>query len=165
MAAFLILIAAGCEKQKTDPEKSASFPEAFTSVIEVKHGENVMTAKFTQTSFRNAKIKILTPESLAPLEMSFTDEKCSVRFNSLEFETDSARFPQAEQCSVIIQTLAYIGTGIDIEKTSENGETCYRGSSEHGVFALYQNPGNGKIKKLEISSSGLEVIFKEFEIT
>lgn len=163
LAATLILLASGCEKQKTDSQKSASLPEAFVSQIEVKHGENLMIAEFSQTSFGNGTVRVTKPESLSPLEMTFTNEKCIVNFNSLEFETDYTRFPQAEYCAIIVQTLAYIGTGIDIEKTVENGKLCYRGSCEHGVFTLRQNNSNGKLEELIIESAELEVTFTKFE--
>ena len=161
----MILLAAGCEKQKTDSQKAPTLPEAFVSVIEVKHGESSMTAEFTQTSFGNGKIKVTKPESLAPLEMTFADEKCTVRFNSLEFETDYTRFPQAEYCAIIVQALAYIGTGIDIEKTVEDGKICCRGSCEHGVFTLRQNAENGSLETLSLESAELEVTFTQFKST
>ena len=159
----MLVFAAGCEKQPSDNGFQAALPDAFSCVIEAEYKDVSSTAQFTQTSSGNGKISFLTPEILKPLELTFTDEKCNVVYDSLEFETEPERFPQAEFCSVLVQTLAYAQTGIDIEKTVKNGIISYRGSSEHGVFVLKQNAENGALTEFEAESCGLYIKFSEFK--
>lgn len=162
LAAVFLIIASGCEKQSEKKFAEAKIPESFTSIIEVSCKEIAMTAKITHTSFGNGKIKIISPEILEPLEMTFVDEKCEVVYDSLQFETDSERFPQVKIGSVLMQTLSYIGTGIDIEKTSDDSNICYSGSCEHGMFVLKQNPESENLTEFTIESMDLHIKFTEF---
>ncbi len=162
-AAMMLIFAAGCEKQPVNDGSQTVLPKAFSCVIEAEYKDVLSTAEFTQTSFGNGKIRFLTPEILKPLELTFTDEKCNVVYDSLEFETDPKRFPQAEFCSVLIQTLVYTETGIDIEKTVKNGVISYRGSCEHGVFVLKQDAVSGALTEFESESYGLYIKFKDFK--
>lgn len=162
LAAIILILTAGCEKQSEKKAEETKVPEAFSSTLEISSGELSMTAKITQSSFGNGKIKMLSPKILEPLEMTFVDEKCEVAYDSLKFESNSDRFPQVKIGSVLIQILAYIGTGVDVEKTIENGIVRYSGSCEHGVFILSQNSDNGNLTEFTVENMDLHIKFKDF---
>ncbi len=163
LAAVVLLLAAGCEKQTQKKTDETVIPKAFSSTLEVSYGELSMTAEYVQTSFGNGKIRMLTPEILKPLEMTFVDEKCEVVYDSLQFESAPDRFPQAKFGSVLVQTLAYIGTGIDIEKTGNGNTICYGGSCEYGTFTLKQNSKSGNLTEITVEAMDLHVKFTQFE--
>lgn len=163
LAAVILLLAAGCEKQAQKKTDEAEIPKTFSSTLEVTYGEIVMTAQYVQTSFGNGKIKMITPEILEPLEMTFIDEKCEVVYDSLQFESASDRFPQVKFGSVLVQTLAYAGTGIDIEKTADDGIVCYSGSCEYGTFTLKQHAESGNLTEFAVEAMDLHVKFTQFK--
>jgi len=161
-ATIIILIAAGCEKQKSVQSSPPPVPSAFTSNLEVTYGETAMTAELTQKSAEEFNIQILTPEILSPLALTYNKGTCTVTYDGLKFETDLNRFPQASFGTLLTQTVSDIAQGIDIETTYSDGIWTYKGTGEHGIFVMTRDGETGAWLELSIEGAPLHVVFSNF---
>lgn len=163
-AALMMLFAAGCENQGVSEAKSPPpVPETFTSNLKIVYGETVMTAAFSQKSFEEYELKMLTPEILSPLTLGYKDGLCKVTYDGLKFETDLNRFPQVSFGALLSEAISSIKDGIDVQTTYENGIWTYKGAGERGVFELTRNAETGAWLELSIEGAQLHIIFSDFK--
>lgn len=163
-AAIIILLAVtGCEKQIIGEKTPPPLPENFTSKLEAVYGEITMTAEFTQNSYDDFSIRILTPEILSPLTVIYKEGICKVIYDGLEFEADLSRFPQTEFGHLLTQTLSDIKADLEIAKTYNEGIWYYSGSGERGVFTMTRDAETGAWLELEIEGAPLHITFSEFK--
>lgn len=163
-AVFILIFAAGCENQKiTETKTPPPIPEAFTSNLKIAYGDTSMTASFTQKSFKEFELRMLTPEILSPLALGYKDGVCTVTYDGLKFETDLNRFPQVTFGALLTETISNIKDGIDVQTTYSEGIWTYKGTGERGVFVLTRNAETGAWLELSIEGAQLHVIFSEFQ--
>lgn len=163
-AALILILAAGCENQTiTETKTPPPLPEAFTANLKIVYGDTVMTAAFTQKSFDEYELKMLTPEILSPLTLIYTDGNCTVTYDGLKFETDLNRFPQVSSGTLLTESIAHIREGIDIQTTYADGIWTYKGTGERGIFTLTRDEETGAWLELSIEGAKLHVIFTDFK--
>ncbi|MBQ4627189.1 MAG: hypothetical protein IJB45_08080 [Clostridia bacterium] len=163
-AAIFLLTAAGCEKQIIGEKTPPPLPESFSATVEAVYGELTMTAEFTQNSFDDFSIKMISPEILSPLTVNYKEGFCKIIYDGLEFEADLSRFPQTEFGHLLTQAISDIKTDIEITKTYNEGIWSYSGSSERGIFTMTRNAETGAWLELEIEGAPLHVVFSDFNI-
>lgn len=163
-AAFIILFAAGCEKQ-TKPKNATPPPIApsFTANLDVKFNSIQMTAKLTKNATDDYTVQMLTPEILSPLALNYKDGGCEVTYDGLKFETDLNRFPQTEFGGLLANALSDIEHGIDIGTTISDGVVTYKGNGERGAFTVTRNTETGELLELSVEGAQLQVIFSEYK--
>ena len=158
-----MVIAAGCENQKiTESESPPPIPEAFTANLKIVYGETVMTAVFTQKSFEEFSLQMLTPEILKPLALGYSNGTCTVTYDGLKFETNLNRFPQVAFGALLTESISGIRDGIDIQTTYSDGIWTYKGTGERGVFVITRDAQNGAWLELSIEGAQLHVVFSDF---
>ncbi|MGN0543623.1 MAG: hypothetical protein ACI4JG_09260 [Acutalibacteraceae bacterium] len=163
-AVFILIIAAGCERKNPGSSDAPTSPPSFTANLKVTYGDAVMTAAVERKSKDEFKVKMLSPEIMKPLELTYSAGVCTVTYDGLKFETDLSRFPQASFGALLAQTFEEIEQGIDIEKTYSDGIWTYRGTGERGVFVLTQDAETGAWLELEIEGAPLHAEFSDFVI-
>lgn len=163
MAVMLTIFTAGCEKQNKTDSDSREIRNCFSAKAEITFKELFMTAQITRCENGEMKIKMLTPESLAPLEIICLNGNCRAIFDGIEFSTATDRFPQAEFASITAQAFDYAQANIDLKKTVSDGKITYQGSTDSGVFILNQDPQSGNWLDLSIEGAQLHIVFKEFK--
>ena len=151
------MLAAGCEKSGSVPASPTKIPKAFSADAEITFRDLYMTAAVSLTAENELKIKMLTPESLAPLEIICLNGNCRASFDGIEFSTATDRFPQAEFASITAQAFDYAQANIDLNKTLSDGKITYQGSTDSGVFILNQDPQSGNW--LDLSIEGAQLLF------
>lgn len=163
-AALILIFAAGCENQTiTESKTPPPIPEAFTANLRIIYGDTATTAAFTQKSFEEYEVKMLTPEILSPLVLAYSGGVCTVTYDGLKFETDLNRFPQVAFGALLTESIANIREGIDIQTTYADGIWTYKGTGERGVFVLTRDAETGAWLELSIEGAQLQVIFSEFK--
>lgn len=163
-AALILVAAAGCERKNLASDEAPPSPPSFTANLKVTYGDAEMTAAVERKSKDDFKVKMLSPEIMTPLELTYSSGICTVTYDGLKFETDLSRFPQAAFGALLVQTFEEIEQGIDIEKTYSDGIWTYRGTGERGVFILTQDAETGAWLELEIEGAPLHVEFSDFVI-
>lgn len=163
-AALILILAAGCENQKiTESPTPPPIPEAFSSNLKIVYGEAVMTAAFTQKSFEDFELRMLTPEILSPLSLGYKSGVCTVTYDGLKFETDLNRFPQAACGALLTESIANIRDGIDVQTTFADGIWTYKGTGERGVFVLTRSAETGAWLELSVEGAQLHIVFSDFK--
>lgn len=162
LAAFVFLLAAGCEKQRIDETTPPAAPTAFTANLNVTFGDTEMTAKLTQNSPDSFEIQMLSPEIMESLALTYANGACTVTYDGLKFETDLSRFPQAEFGALVTQTLSDIAQDMNIQKTYSEGIWTYKGTGERGGFSLTQSGETGAWLELTVDGADLRVVFNDF---
>ncbi len=165
LAAFIFLLAAGCEKQRIDETSPPPAPTAFTANLNVTFGDTAMTAKLTQSAPDNFEIQILSPEILNSLALAYANGACTVTYDGLKFETDLTRFPQAEFGALVTQTLSDVAQDMNVQKTYSEGVWTYKGAGERGTFSLTQSGETGAWLELAVDGADLHVVFDDFILT
>lgn len=163
LAAFIMLFAAGCEKQGTPAKTSPEIPKAFSSDIEVTFRELYMTAQMSCTAENEVKIKMLTPEILSPLEITCKSGVCTAAYDGISFSVETDRFPQADFAGIAAQALAYANANVELKKSIKDGIISYQGSTDRGVFVLTQDAGSGAWLDLSVEGAQLHIVFKNFK--
>ena len=164
-AALIMIFAAGCENQNTPQTKTPPpIPEAFTSNLKIVYGESVMTAAFTQKSFDEFGLQMLTPQIISPLALGYKDGICTVTYDGLKFETDLNRFPQVTFGALLTESISDIKDGVDVQTTFSDGIWTYKGTGERGVFVLTRDGESGAWLELSIEGAQLHVIFSDFKL-
>lgn len=156
------MLTAGCEKQKALQTSPPSFPDSFSVNMKAAFGEIEVTAELTQNAPENFVLKILSPEALSPLSLSYEDGTCSVKYNDLSFETDLDRFPQSEMGAIITHALSDAVQGIDIEVSCTDGIWTYRGNVERGSFTLTRDALTGAPIELTVGGADLHASFSDY---
>lgn len=164
MAVFLLLLTAGCEKQKTEQATPPTAPTSFTSNIKAVCNDVEMTAQLTQNAAEDFTIQFLTPQALSPLSLSYKNGLCTVKYDELMFETELDRFPQAEMGALIIHSISDAVQGINIQTTYSDGIWTYKGTGERGAFSLTRNAETGAWLELNVEGAKLSVIFSDFKV-
>lgn len=160
---IFLLTAAGCEKQIIGEKTPPPPPESFSAKLEVVFGDITMAADFTQNSPEDFSIKMLTPEILSPLTVTYQSGVCKIIYDGLEFESDMTRFPQTEFGSLLTQAITDIKSDIEITKTYNEGIWSYSGSSERGIFTMTRDAETGAWLELEIEGAPLHIVFSDFK--
>ena len=164
-AAMILIFASGCEKPDVTQSKAPPpIPEAFTANLKIVYGETAMTALFTQKSFVDFTLQMLTPEILSPLALGYNDGICTVTYDGLKFETDLNRFPQVTFGALLTETITSIKDGIDVQTTYSDGIWTYKGTGERGVFVLTSDGETGAWLELSIEGAQLHVVFSDFKL-
>ena len=163
LAVMLTVFTAGCEKQNKENTSSQEICNCFTAKAEITFRDMFMTAQITRCENGEFRVKFITPESLAPLEIICLDGNCRASFDGIEFSTAKDRFPQAEFAAVAAQAFDYVQANIDLKKTVSDGKTTYQGSTDSGVFILNQDPQSGNWLDLSVEGAQLHIVFKEFK--
>lgn len=163
-AVVFMIIAAGCENPKiSDSASPPPVPEAFSSDLKIVYGEVVMTAEFTQKSFEEFELKMITPEILSPLTLNYKSGVCSVTYDGLKFETDLNRFPQVTFGALLTDAISGIRDGIDVQTTYSDGIWTYKGTGERGVYVLTRDAESGAWLELSIEGAQLHITFSDFK--
>lgn len=157
------MTASGCEKQIIGEKTPPPPPESYTATLEAVCGELTMTAEFVQNSYGDWTVKMLTPEILNKLIVTYKDGVCKINYDGLEFGSDFTRFPQTEFGQLLTQAITDIKADIEITKTYSEGVWSYSGSSERGVFTMTQNAETGEWLELEIEGAPLHIVFSDFK--
>lgn len=165
LVVFALALAAGCGRGKADVGGVASPapPAKFSANIKIVYGDSIMSARLDRRSEKEFVVKMLEPEILTPLEISYSDGSCFVTYDDLKFETDLSRFPQTAFGALLVQALEDAEDGTDVEKTRSDGIWTYRGTGDGGVFVLTQNGETGEWLELEIEGAPLRVVFSDFK--
>lgn len=161
-AAFLILFAAGCEKQ-TNPQTPPPLPSAFTANLDVSFNNISMTAVLTKNASDDYTVRMLTPEILSPLVLNYKNSGCEVTYDGLKFETDLNRFPQTEFGGLLTNALSDIEHGIDVETMISDGIVTYKGNGERGIYTITRNLKTGEILELSVEGAQLHAVFSEYK--
>lgn len=162
-AALIVIFAAGCENQKiTESPTPPPIPEAFSANLRIVYGEAVMTAAFTQKSFEDFELRMLTPEILSPLALTYNKGICTVTYDGLKFETDLNRFPQVTFGALLTEAISNIRDGIDVQTAFSDGIWTYKGTGERGVFVLTRDAETDAWLELSIEGAQLHVVFSDF---
>lgn len=160
-----MIFAAGCENQNITQSKTPPpIPEAFTANLKIVYGEASMTALFTQKSFDEFSLQMLTPEILSPLSLGYKSGVCTVTYDGLKFETDLNRFPQVTFGTLLTETISNIKDGVDVQITYSDGIWTYKGTGERGVFVITRDAQTGAWLELSIEGAQLHVVFSEFKM-
>lgn len=162
-AVFLTIFTAGCEKQNKTDFSSRNICNAFTADAEITFKDMFMTAQVTRSETGELKIKMLTPETLAPLEIICLNGNCRASYDGIEFSTATDRFPQAELAAIAAQAFDYVQANIDIKKTVTDGNNAYQGSTDSGVFILNQDAQNHNWLDLSVEGAQLHMVFQNFK--
>lgn len=158
-----MIFAAGCENQKiTESKTPPPIPEAFTANLKIVYGDSVITAAFTQKSFDEFSLQMLTPEILSPLALSYNNEICTVTYDGLKFETDLNRFPQVAFGTLLTESISNIRDCVDVQITYSDGIWTYKGTGERGIFVITRDAQSGAWLELSIEGAQLHVIFSDF---
>lgn len=159
-----MIFAAGCENQGVSESKAPPpIPETFTANLKIVYGETVMTAVFSQKSFDEFELKMLTPEILSPLALTYKNDICTVTYDGLKFETDLNRFPQVSFGNLITEAISHVKDGIDVQTTYADGIWTYKSTGERGIFELTRNAETGAWLELSVEGAQLQVIFSDFK--
>ncbi len=164
LAALVLLIAAGCEKQSPNSATPPPLPTSFSANLSADFCGTEMKAKLTQKSNEEYIIEMLSPDIMTPLKLTYNRGVCTVNYDGLEFESDSGRFPQSEFGALLTQALSYIGQNIDIQKTYDGTSWTYKGIGSRGEFSIKQNAENGEWINFNVQSADLTVIFSDFSL-
>ncbi len=159
----LLMTASGCGKQIIGEKAPPPPPESYTAKLEAVCGEITVTAEFTQNSYGDWVVKLLTPEILNKMIITYKDGVCKINYDGLEFCSDSTRFPQTEFGQLLTQALSDIKSDIEITKTYSEGIWSYSGSSERGVFIMTRDAETGEWLEFEIEGAPLHVVFSDFK--
>ncbi len=162
-AVFLAIFTAGCEKQNKTDFSSNDICNAFTADAEITFKELFMTAQVTRSENGELKIKLLTPEAVAPLEIICLNGNCRASFDGIEFSTATDRFPQAEFAAIAAQAFDCAQANVDIKKAVTDGNNAYHGSTDSGVFTLTQDAQNRNWLDLSVEGAQLHMVFKNFK--
>lgn len=163
LAAFVMIFAAGCEKQGDEPNSVQEKPKAFSADAEITYGELYMTAQIVCKAENELEINIVTPEILSPLEIVCKNGECSATYDGISFSVETDRFPQAELAKIAAQALAYTGAGVELKKSEKDGIISYQGSTDRGVFILTQDAETSAWLELSVEGAQLHVVFKNFK--
>ena len=158
-----ILLLQGWSAVQKQPSSPPPIPAAFTADIAVTFGDYAVTALFTQNSFSDFKLKMLTPPSLEPLEISFLNDSCTVTYDNLKFETDLKRFPQTAFGSLLTDALGAAASSTDINISYADGIWTYTGTGSAGDFIFTQDNATGAWLTLTIESAQLKIVFSNFK--
>lgn len=161
-AVLLIILTAGCEKQKISQESPPSPPSAFTSNIKAAYGDIEMTAVFTQNSAEDFIIDFLTPEALSPLSLEYKSGTCTVIYDGLKFESELNRFPQTEAGALLTDAISDAVQGFEIQTSYSEGIWTYKGTGERGTFALTRDAETGAWLEFKADGAKLHIIFSDF---
>lgn len=165
LAVFLMMLAAGCEKQNESATSSTEIPNAFTANAEISFRDIYMTARITKSAENELKIKMLTPEALAPLEISCKNGACTAAYDGISFSVETNRFPQTEFALIASQALEYADANVELKKSVSDGKISYQGSTDSGVFVLTQDEKSGALLDLSVEGAQLHIVFKDFKKT
>ena len=163
LTAFVMIFAAGCEKQGSETTAVPEKPKAFSADAEITYGELYMTAQMVCTAENEIRINILTPEIFSPLEIVCKNGECTAAYDGISFSVETDRFPQAELVKVAAQALAYANAGVELKKSEKDGIISYQGSTDRGVFILTQDAETSAWLDLSVEGAQLHVIFKNFK--
>lgn len=159
-----MLLAAGCENQKSaDALTPPPIPETFSANLKIVYGESLMTAEFTQKTFEEFELRMLTPEILNPLTLCYKDGVCTVNYDSLKFETDLNRFPQVALGALLTEAISDIRDGINVQATLSDGIWTYKGTGERGIFILTRDADSGDWLELSAEGAQLHITFSDFK--
>lgn len=160
---IFIFAATGCEKQIIGEKTPPPVPEKFSSTVEAVYGDTTISALFTQNTFDDFSVKLLSPEILTPLTVTYINGVCRLNYDGLEFEADLTRFPQTEFGTLLTHAISDIKSDIDITKTYNEGIWTYSGSSERGIFTMTRDAESGAWLEFEIEGAPLHIVFKDFK--
>lgn len=159
------MLAAGCEKQSKNSSASPDIPSAFTANTEITFRDIYMTAQISKAADNELKIKMLTPEVLAPLEISCKGGVCTAAYDGISFSVETNRFPQIEFADIAAQAFEYAGADVELKKSVSDGIISYQGSTDSGVFILTQDKESGAWLDLSVEGAQLHIVFKDFKKT
>lgn len=161
-AVLLLIVTAGCERQKSAQKTPPKLPDSFTSNINISYRNIGMTAKITQNAAEDFAIDFLTPEALKPLSLAYKNGKCTVTYDGLVFETDINRFPQAEMGALLTNAISDIAQNFEILAMYSDGIWTYKGTGERGSFILTQNAESGAFNEFRADGAQLHIVFSDF---
>ena len=163
IAAAIMLFAAGCEKQPEAQKNNPSIPKSFSTNAEITFRDLYMTANLTVNEENGFVIRMLTPEVLSPLEITYKSGVCTASYDGIAFSVEPDRFPQAAFVHTAAQAFAYALADVELKKSVSDGIISYQGSTDSGVFVLTQDAQSGALRDLSIEGAQLHVIFKDFK--
>ena len=163
-ALIFLSLASGCRNQNGyEPKKSAP-PSAYSVNIDVIFKELKITGELTKHSPKNYDIKILTPDIMKPLLISYKNNICTVTYDGLEFESDVSRFPQSEFGALLTRALDDIDAETMTSSADENGNTVYKGITDYGDFRMIQDSKTGLWKEFCVDGASLNITFSNYKI-
>ena len=162
LAAILVMLAAGCEKQGKTSVSVRDIPNSFTATAEITFREMFITAPLKRAENGELNITIHSPEILAPLKINCKNGVCSAAYDGISFAADSSRFPQADFARIAAQAFDYLQANIDLKKTVSDGITTCQGSTDSGTFILNMDSQSGDLLDLSVEGAQLQIVFKDF---
>lgn len=162
-ALLLLILAAGCEKQKVSENLPVSIPSAFSAVVKGQFGEIETSAELVRNGEGDYRIDFITPEAISPLLLNYKDGKCNVTFGEISFGTDLSRFSQTEMGTFLTDSIDDTLSGLNVQSTVSDGVRTYTGTCEKGSFTLTQNEKTGTLLAFDIAQINLHLEFTEFK--
>lgn len=157
-------LASGCKnKNISDPKKTAP-PSTYTANIDVSFKELKINGELTKHETNKYSIKILTPDIMKPLSITYENDICTVEYDGLEFESDVSRFPQSEFGALLTQALDDIDSETMTFSADENGDTVYKGITDYGDFRMIQDSKTGLWKEFYVDGASLKITFSDYKI-
>lgn len=159
MAVFLLLC--GCErnqKEKCQP------PLAFSSQIEVSHGNLQYTAECTFHHAQSCALKFTAPKALAGLEIVQTPLECTVKFMGLEVKAPITYLPQTAFAKLLFTACASLSDSENYICQNSENKLYYVGKTPNGeAFTFIVNAQTGAFEALEMKEQQLSIRFLQFK--
>ncbi len=163
-ALLFLSLASGCQNKNGYESKKASPPSAYTVNIDVTFKELKIAGELTKHSPQKYDIKILTPDIMKPLLISYENDVCTVTYDGLEFESDVSRFPQSEFGELLTRALDDIHSETVAFSVNENGDIIYKGITDYGDFMMVQDSKTGLWKEFSVDGASLKITFSDYKI-
>ncbi len=164
LSLLIVLLCTGCNDSPDVQTAPPTAPAKFESTVTVAFDALEITAVLTKETSSNYTLDILTPEILEPLKLIYSDGNCSVEYDSLGFETNSARFPQTEFGAILTDALVCVYDGIDVGTSYSDGIWKYTGTVNGSIFTLTQSADSGEWLEFTLSDKLIHVVFNDFRI-
>ena len=162
LAAAVLVLLSGCVGNQKAPEYTPPLDRAFEMTAIVRQDEREFLVKFCRQPQGSAQVRFEGPDVLKGLEMHFDAESVTVAYEGLSFAFLPDGFPgQAAIKQVLDSFSAALDGETECEKTDQG--MLVKGSLAGESFALLLDRQTGKILKLEIPESGLELKPLNFE--
>lgn len=156
----LILFLTSCQNVSVDG--GCDIISNFTAQANVITKDGNILCSISRASDGVFCVSIYEPEQLKGLKYIRMDNKYSIEYNDLKYETSDLYFPQTAFFKSIICVLDSIDSGCELKKIdSYDNISVLKGNCDVGEFEVMVNKNTKYIEKITINSMKLSVIFSE----
>lgn len=159
-AVIMLLITAGC--QKNQEAEIPSLAQSYNANINVKYGNASMDALFTQSAPGTYGVDVIEPDILDPLSFSYKDGEVKTEFDGITLGNENSAVPQKDACSMLIEALSQVYSGVATESPVSNDIITYSGVIGGGQYTLTRNIKSGNWIEFKVNDSMLDILFSNF---